>query len=118
MNKTLIDRYPTHNIKNFDRMVVELSKYMTDIEIDKCVDFINTISDSRWDVNPSITESVTQLKLIIGSERYEQCKVAWSVDNQHLLGDGVVKYIRKSDGSRWDGLDIDDNPDDYERILL
>jgi hypothetical protein len=114
--KTLIDRPDTTLIKNFDKMVAELSKYMNEWEIDRCVDFMDSISDSRWDINPSVEESASQLKIILGSERYQQIKLEWAKDNQHLINDGRTKFIHKQTGIAYDGLDPEDNPDDYQAI--
>lgn len=116
--KTLIDRPDTQRIRTFDRMVAELSPYLTELEVDKIVDFMNTIADSKWDVNPSVEDSATQLRLILGSDRYLQVKQQWSAKNQHLIPEGRTKYLRISDGTWWDGLDPEDNPADYKEIRI
>lgn len=115
--KTLIDRPNTTLIKNFDKMVAELSKYMNEWEIDRCVDFMDSIADSRWDINPTVDESASQLKLILGSERYQIIKTLWAKDNQHLVNDGRTKFIHRQTGIIYDGLDPDDNPDHYQKII-
>lgn len=114
--KSLIDRPDTQRIKNFDMMVAQLSKYMSEYEIDRVVDFMDTIADSRWDVNPSVEDSATQLKLILGSDRYDQIKLEWSKKNQNLIQDGKVKFIHIATGQVFDGLDETDDPLDYSKI--
>lgn len=120
--KGLIDRPFTNNIKNFDRMVVELGKYMNEFEMDKCIEFMMTVSDSKWDTNPSIEDSKTQLKLIFGSERYEEIVSHWKQDNQKILSSfGTLKYKNKRDSSDktlYDGLDDTDNPEDWEKVYV
>ena len=117
--KSLIDRPHNSNISNFDRLIVELSKYMNEFEIDQCVSFLETIEHSKYDINPSVEDSVSQLKLIIGSDRYNEYKRKWSLDNQHLTKKfGNKKYMRISDNSLWDGLDPEDNPKDYKEIFI
>jgi hypothetical protein len=118
--KAWIDRPDTTKIKNFEKMVAELSKYMNDFEIDACVDFMESISDSKWDINPSVEDCASQLRIILGSERYMMIKAKWSEANQHLMqnyGENV-KYIRLSDGTVWDGLDPTDNPQDYTTVKM
>lgn len=117
--QTLIDRPHTNQIKNFDRMTMELSPYMTELEIDSIVEFMTKISDSKHDINPSIEDSKTQLKLILGSARYEEIVMSWKMKNQKLLTSfGTLKYKEKSTGLIFDGLDQQDNPSDYEKIYV
>jgi hypothetical protein len=119
--KTLVERGDTSNIKLFDRAVMELSPYMTPIEIDKTVGFMDRIQGSKWDINPSEEDSITQLKLILGADRYTELKLAWSLDNQRLI-DGLpearTKYRHKATGQLFDGLDETDSIDDYEKIKI
>lgn len=120
--KGLIDRPFTNNIKNFDRMVVELGKYMNEMEMDKCIEFMMTVSDSKWDVNPSIEDCKSQLKLILTTDRYEEIVNKWKQDNQKILSSfGTLKYKNKrdtSDKTLYDGLDDTDNPDDWEKVYV
>lgn len=117
--KTIIDRKSTHNIKVLDRMIVELSKYMTELEIDRAVDFLNTISTSQYDINWTETDARTQLEIMFGRDRYQELKLAWSQDNQHLLKQhGEVKYQHRITKQVYDGLDVTDNPNDYQVIHL
>jgi len=119
MLKSIIDRPNNGKIKNFDRMVLELGKYMNPLEMDQCIDFMNTIVDSKYDVNPSVEDCATQLKIMFGSERYIELKHQWSTHNQHLVKPiGTVKYFHKPTGTYWDGLDATDDPSDYEEIYL
>ena len=120
--KQLIDRPNTTNIKVFDRMVTELSPYMTEIEIDLVVEFMIKIKDSQYDINPSIEDSKTQLQLIIGTQRYNEIVDVWKSKNQKLLTSfGTLKYKNKkdtSDKTLYDGLDPTDNPDDWEKVYV
>lgn len=96
-------------------MYVELSPYMTEFEIDQVIQFMNTLSTSKFDINPTIDDCETQLRLIIGSDRYDEIKATWKEKNQPLCKRfGTKKYRRRSDGTLWDGLDDTDNPNDYE----
>lgn len=120
--KQLIDRPNTSNIKVFDRMVTELSPYLSEIEIDLIVEFMVKIKDSKFDVNPSIEDSKTQIQMIIGQERYNQVVDIWKQKNQKLLTSwGTLKYKSKldtSDKTLYDGLDDTDNPDDWEKVYV
>lgn len=120
--KQLIDRPDTSNIKVFDRMVTELSPYLTEIEIDLIVDFMVKIKDSKFDVNPSIEDSKTQIQMIIGQQRYNEVVDIWKQNNQKLLTSwGTLKYKNKldpSDKTLYDGLDDTDNPDDWEKVYV
>jgi hypothetical protein len=117
--RTLLDRPPTHNIKNFDRMVVELGKYMNEIEMDLCLDFMNTVADSKWDINPSTEDCKTQLQIMLGKDRVNEMIMKWSMENQNLLTVfGKLKYKRNSDGYIFDGLDPGDNPYEYTKVYL
>ena len=119
--KKLYDRKDTTNAKALDRMVLELGKYMTEFEIDLCVGFLNTISTSKHDVNWSETDASTQMKIMLGSERYKELKTKWSKDNQHLLkqeGVGTRKFKHKRDNTLWDGLEATDNELDFEIVYV
>lgn len=117
--KTLLDRPQTHDIKNFDRMTVELSKYMSEYEIDQCIEFMLTIKDSKWDINPSAEDCKTQMEIMFGKDRISQLIMQWSEENQSILTVfGKMKYRHKTDKTIWDGLDPTDNPNDYEKIYL
>ena len=109
----------TPHISVFTRMVTELSPHMKDYEIEKCVGFIEKIQDSKFDINPSIEDSKTQIKLLIGSERFAECVEQWKKNNQKLLTVfGTRKYKYRKDGTLWDGLDPEDKPDDYEIVYV
>ena len=116
----LIDRpVNVSHIANFNKMVTELSPYMTDIEIDKCVDHMFLLEHSKLDVNPSVGDCKTQLQLMLGSDRFLEICKAWNAKNQKWLTVfGKLKYKKISDGSYWDGLDPEDNPDDYEKTYV
>lgn len=115
----LIDRPNTTNIKVFDRMVTELSPYMSEIEVDLIVEFMMKVKDSKYDINPSIEDSKTQIQLIIGSQRFNEVVEVWKSKNQKLLTSfGTRKYKHKTDKTIWDGLDETDDPNDYEVIYV
>lgn len=116
--KTLIDRLDTTRVRNLDHMIAELSPHMNEFEIDRAVDLLNMMATSKFDINLSVDDASTQLKLLLGTERYEQIKYHWSVKNQHLIKDGRKKYYRKSDGRIFDGLDPEDDPSDYNVINM
>jgi hypothetical protein len=113
--KLLVDRPTNTNIRVFDKMVTELSPYMNEFEIDKIVEFMITIQHSKWDINPSVEDSKSQLKLILGSDRFDEICKQWNGKNQKWLTVfGTKKYRHKVDKTLWDGLDATDNPEDYE----
>jgi hypothetical protein len=116
----LIDRpMNVSHIANFNKMVTELSPYMTDIEIDNCVEHMFLLEHSKLDVNPSVGDCKTQLQLMLGSDRFLEICQAWNAKNQKWLTVfGKLKYKKKSDGSYWDGLDPEDNADDYEKVYI
>ena len=52
--KGLIDKpFYVGHIKNLDKMVTELSPHMTELEIDQCISFMQTLIDTKHDINPS-----------------------------------------------------------------
>ena len=109
----------TLGFKQFEKMYNELCPYLNDIEQDKCLDFMITIEDSKYDVNPTIEDCKTQMKLILGSDRYDEIVQKWKVDNQKVLSIyGRLKYRYRKDGTMWDGLDPEDNPEDYEKVYV
>jgi hypothetical protein len=118
--KTLVDKPDfTHNIRVFDKMVTELSPYMTELEIDQVVSFMCEIQHSKWDINPTVEDSKTQLQLILGTERFNEICKKWNSKNQKWLTVfGTRKYKKKLDGSYWDGLDTEDNPEDYDIVWI
>ena len=116
----LIDRpVSVSHIANFNKMVTELSPYMTDIEIDSCVEHMFLLEHSKLDVNPSVGDCKTQLQLMLGSDRFLEICKAWNAKNQKWLTSfGKLKYKKISDGSYWDGLDPEDNADEYEKVYI
>ena len=118
--KGLIDKpmYVGH-IKNLDKMVTELSPFMNEIEIDKCISFMHTLTDTKNDINPSPEDCKTQLQMMFGRDRFLELTQAWGKKNQKFLSVfGALKYRLKSDGSYWDGLDETDNVEDYEKVYI
>lgn len=116
----LIDKpISTHTFKAFDQMVSTLGPYLNQFEVDQCIDFMYAIEQSKHDVNWSISDAKTQMIIILGEERYHEAVEEWKKHNQKLLSVfGTLKYKRISDGSLWDGLDPDDNPDEYTKIYI
>ena len=109
----------TNNLRNFERMVVELSPYMNDYEVDKCVEFCSTVSTSKFDINPTVEDSKSQLRIILGTERYWDLIHTWNDANQKLLKDqGNVKYRHKQSKVYYDGLDPEDDVNDYEIVYV
>jgi hypothetical protein len=116
----LIDR-PTNisHIANLNKMVTELSPYMTEEEIDKCVGQMFILEHSVNDSNPSVEDCKTMLQLTLGSERFlDICKV-WNSKNQKWLTSfGKLKYKHIATGQYYDGLDPEDNADEYEKVYI
>jgi len=115
-------KFDNKRVDIMNKMVTELSIYMNDIELDRCMDFMYQIEDSKFDVNPTVTDCKTQLKLILGSDRYDQIVEQWKQNNQKLLSVfGTLKYKNKKDSSDktlYDGLDPEDDPNDWEKIYV
>ena len=106
-------------IKHFERATAEISPHLTDIEIDKIVDFTQSISGSKWDINPTPGECVTQLKIILGEERWHEIMLSWGKINQHVLTPfGNLKYKEKSTGKLYDGLDPEDDATAFDKIYV
>jgi len=116
----LIDKpFYVGHIKNFDKMVTELSPFMNEYEIDQCISFMHTLKDTKNDINPSPEDCKTQLQIMLGSDRLLELTKQWGAKNQKFLSVfGSLKYRLKSDGSYWDGLDETDNIEDYEKVYI
>jgi hypothetical protein len=100
-------------------MTQELSKYMTEIEIDQCISFMITLKDTKYDINPSPEDCKTQMQIMFGRDRFLELTQKWGKDNQKFLSVfGTLKFRLKSDGSYWDGLDETDNKEDYEKVYI
>lgn len=115
-------KFDNKKVDIMNKMVTELSIYMSDIELDRCMDFMYQIEDSKFDINPTVSDCKTQLKLILGSERYDEIVDQWKQNNQKLLSVfGTLKYKNKkdtSDKTLYDGLDPEDDPKDWEKIYV
>ena len=116
----LIDRpMNVSHIANFNKMVTELSPYMTELEIDSCVEHMFLLEHSKLDANPSVEDCKTQLQLMLGKDRFLEICKEWNAKNQKWLTSfGKLKYKKISDGSYWDGLDPEDNADEYEKVYI
>jgi uncharacterized protein YpuA (DUF1002 family) len=115
-------KFDNKKVDIMNKMVTELSLYMTDTELDQCMDFMYQIEDSKFDINPTVSDCKTQLKLILGSDRYEQIVEQWKQNNQKLLSVfGTLKYKNKkdtNDKTLYDGLDPTDDPKDWEKVYV
>lgn len=108
-----------NHIKNFDKMVTELSPFMTEIEIDQCISFMHTLVDTKNDINPSPEDCKTQLQIMFGRDRFLELTQQWGKKNQKFLSVfGALKYREKATGKFFDGLDETDNVDDYEKVYI
>ena len=106
-----------HKIMN--RMVTELSLYMHPIELDKCMDFMWTLESGEFDTNMSVSDCEMQLKIILGSERYEMIREKWKENNSKLMSVyGTLKYKCKKTNKVYDGLDPEDDEKDYEKVYV
>ena len=116
----LIDKpFYVGHIKNFDKMVTELSPFMNEIEIDQCISFMHTLTDTKNDINPSPEDCKTQLQIMFGRDRFLELTQAWGKKNQKFLSVfGSLKYKDKRDGKFYDGLDETDNIEDYEKVYI
>lgn len=115
-------KFDNKKINIMNKMVTELSLYMNDIELDRCMDFMYEIENSKYDINPTVSDCKTQLKLILGSDRYDEIVENWKANNQKLLSVfGTLKYKNKldsSDKTLYDGLDPEDDPKDWEKVYV
>ena len=118
--KGVIDKpFYVGHIKNFDKMVTELSPFMNEIEIDQCISFMHTLTDTKNDINPSPEDCKTQLQIMFGRDRFLELTQQWGKKNQKFLSVfGSLKYKEKSTGKFFDGLDETDNVDDYEKVYI
>lgn len=116
--RTIIDRAHTSHIGVLDRMIVEFSKYLGPLELDVCLDFLDKVSDSKLERNWTEEDAATQMKIMLGEERYIELKLCWGKDNQHLLKNlGSKKYLGK-DGVYYDGLDPEDKPEEFVEVYV
>jgi hypothetical protein len=115
-------KFDNKKVDIMNKMVTELSVYMHETELDRCMDFMYQIEDSKFDINPTVSDCKTQLKLILGSDRYDYIVEQWKQNNQKILSVfGTLKFKNKkdlTDKTLYDGLDPEDNPDDWEKIYV
>jgi len=115
-------KFDNKKIDIMNKMVTELSIYMSETELDRCMDFMFTIENSKFDINPTVSDCKTQLKLILGSDRYDEIVDKWKSNNQKILSVfGTLKYKNKkdtTDKTLYDGLDPEDDPQDWEKIYV
>lgn len=115
-------KFDNKKIDIMNKMVTELSIYMHESELDRCMDFMYQIEDSKFDINPTVSDCKTQLKLILGSDRYDYIVDQWKQNNQKLLSVfGTLKYKNKkdtTDKTLYDGLDETDDPNDWEKVYV
>lgn len=115
-------KFDNKKIDIMNKMVTELSIYMSETELDRCMDFMYEIENSKFDINPTVSDCKTQLKLILGSDRYDEIVDKWKSNNQKILSVfGTLKYKNKKDSTDktlYDGLDPEDDPQDWEKIYV
>jgi len=115
-------KFDNKKVDIMNKMVTELSIYMHETELDRCLDFMYQIQDSKFDINPTVSDCKSQLRLILGSDRYDYIVDQWKQNNQKILSVfGTLKFKNKldpSDKTLYDGLDDTDNPEDWEKIYV
>lgn len=115
-------KFDNKKVDIMNKMVTELSLYMHETELDRCLDFMYQIQDSKFDINPTVSDCKTQLKLILGSDRYDEIVSQWKNNNQKILSVfGTLKFKNKldsNDKTLYDGLDPTDDPEDWEKIYV
>ena len=115
-------KFDNKKVDIMNKMVTELSIYMTVMELDRCMDFMYQIEDSKFDINPTVSDCKSQLKLILGSDRYDEIVSQWKSNNQKILSVfGTLKFKNKldtNDKTLYDGLDPEDKPEDWEKIYV
>ena len=117
--KSIIDRPNLVGFNAFNKIFSELGPHLRDDEIEKILDFMFEIENSKFDINPSISDSITQIKIIIGSDRYDEVKEEWSKYNPEKIKQyGTIKYQCKKTNEIYDGLDDTDDPNDYKEIYI
>lgn len=109
-----------NDIKHLDRIIVELSPFMTEMEIDQALELSMLMNSSKFDTNLSIDDCIAQMRLMLGKDRYDDLVMQWTEKNQPLVKEvsNKKKYRHKATKMLYDGLDDYDNPDDYEVIYL
>jgi len=117
--KGLVDRPMLPRTQLLDKIVAELSPFLTPIELDMIIDRMNIIATSKWDVNFSVSDATTWISEIIGVERYNRAKQSWTEANQRVITPfGTKKYKCKQTKQIFDGLDPEDDPTNYEVFYL
>jgi hypothetical protein len=117
--KQYVDRGETDQVKALDRMVGELSPWLTETEMDQCVELIQTLNSSEFgDINMSAGDAGVQLRMLLGERRYEEARAQWSYRNQHLITDGEERWIHVSTGRVYPMIPIGAIPRDYVRVLM
>jgi len=115
-------KFDNKKVDIMNKMVTELSIYMNETELDRCLDFMYQIEDSKFDINPTVSDCKSQLKLILGSDRYDEIVSQWKQNNQKILSVfGTLKFKNKldtSDKTLYDGLDDTDDPEHWEKIYV
>jgi len=115
-------KFDNKKIDIMNKMVTELSIYMHETELDRCMDFMYAIENSKFDINPTVSDCKSQLKLILGSDRYDYIVEQWKQNNQKILSVfGTLKYKNKKDSTDktlYDGLDPEDDPNDFDKVYV
>lgn len=112
-------KFDNKKVNIMNKMVTELSPYMNETELDQCMDFMYQIEDSKFDVNPTVSDCKSQLQLILGSDRYQEVVDSWKQHNQKILSVfGTLKYKEKSTGKLYDGLDPEDDIELFEKVYV
>lgn len=117
--KEIIDRPNLVGFNAFNKIFNELGPHLRPDEVDRIIDFMYEIENSKFDINPSIGDSITQIKMIIGSDRYSEATEEWAKANPSAMREyGTLKYQCKNTNELYDGLDDGDDPNDYIEIYV
>ena len=112
----------TNKFFNMDRILFNMSPYITDEESWLIVEEMEKRSQSKWEGNWTTGDCIMFLRELLGNERYNAMEIMWEMDNQQAiqqynnpedLRDAWLHKITLTEGTP---EQVDARPEDYVRI--
>jgi hypothetical protein len=109
----------TNKFWNMDRILFNMSPFLTFEESDKIMDEMEKRATSQYEGNWTTSDCLMFLRETLGNDRWNAVEMMWEMGNQTAItqynnpGDLRDAYIHKITMTEGTAYDVEKNPDDY-----
>jgi len=109
----------TKDYKIFEFILSQLGPYMMSGEVDAILDFLYELENTKYSVSFTAHQAESQMRLILGSDRYTEIVLEWSERNQKYLKQFNNKYFQHTTTKKLKKtLDELDDPTEFKDFYI